>query len=421
MAVDQRQDESTRPNSRTADWVDAVDRARPMLQGAAYLLTDEPVAADRLLDSILARLWARRTTPDSVGPQALRLLVYPRPPGPLPGAETNPGVELRDGRRDGGRPVVARELARLDPRQRNLLVLNAYAGQSEAGCSQLTGTTEAAVREELAAALTTLVAHDPGWKTREVLIEALRASIPYDRRVSRGGLRDVAQGRNLIRRRWTRGMSVVGATVVVALLVAFQLRQPAQAEFGALQSAVTPTPRPTVSPAPSREAPPAPCNTRDASCRTEVLRKWQSGIADVIGSYVDPDRLYRTVYSASDDRLNPPGFWVADGGALALDLFKLDHGPTKISLQIATSGKYAVSCGKTTRTHCVSQRFLDGNRFTLSESTSIKHGLEVQFSPDGTQVITVIATSEGPGQRLDIERGQLIQLVQDTRITLPSR
>jgi hypothetical protein len=64
---------------------------------------------------------------------------------------------------------------------------------------------------------------------------------------------------------------------------------------------------------------------------------------------------------------------------------------------------------------------LDGNSFFLTETTSVSQGMEVQYSPAGTEVISVIARNAQRGQALRIERGDLIKLVQDPRLHLPKR
>jgi hypothetical protein len=64
-------------------------------------------------------------------------------------------------------------------------------------------------------------------------------------------------------------------------------------------------------------------------------------------------------------------------------------------------------------------RFMDGNVFTLSDSTRLSDGLEVQYSPNGDQVITVVARNRSRGRALDVTRAQLIELVQDPRLRLP--
>jgi hypothetical protein len=62
---------------------------------------------------------------------------------------------------------------------------------------------------------------------------------------------------------------------------------------------------------------------------------------------------------------------------------------------------------------------MDGNRFILTETTYPYEGLEVQFAPDGREVVTVVARNAAHGRALDISRGDLIGLVQDSRLRLP--
>jgi SAM-dependent MidA family methyltransferase len=116
-----------------------------------------------------------------------------------------------------------------------------------------------------------------------------------------------------------------------------------------------------------------------------------------------------------------PSYWDGQGGALAFEMFRLDKGATEVYLQVATSRKFAVRCGATTRQQCQQVRFLDGNSFLLTETTSVRQGMEVQYSPAGEEVITVIAHNTQRGQILDIDRGDLIKLVQDARLHLPKR
>jgi hypothetical protein len=102
-------------------------------------------------------------------------------------------------------------------------------------------------------------------------------------------------------------------------------------------------------------------------------------------------------------------------------MFRLDKGATEIYLQIASSRKFSVRCGATTRQSCSRVKFVDGNFLVLSESTRVQKGIEVQYSPGGTEVITVIARNTQRGQVLKIDRDDLIKLVQDSRLHLPER
>jgi hypothetical protein len=50
---------------------------------------------------------------------------------------------------------------------------------------------------------------------------------------------------------------------------------------------------------------------------------------------------------------------------------------------------------------------------------NVGQGMEVQHRPTGQQVITVIARNTTKGREFDIERGDLVRLVQDPRLRLP--
>ncbi|HEY0240026.1 MAG TPA: hypothetical protein VGC37_15425, partial [Friedmanniella sp.] len=69
---------------------------------------------------------------------------------------------------------------------------------------------------------------------------------------------------------------------------------------------------------------------------------------------------------------------------------------------------------------CASIRFMDGNRFTLSNGLDTADGLEGQYRPDGREVVTVVAANVGRGATLQITRAQLVQLLQDDRLRLPA-
>ena len=145
-------------------------------------------------------------------------------------------------------------------------------------------------------------------------------------------------------------------------------------------------------------------------------------MAEVASSYLDPTGEYFSGFGYYyDNRYDTPGFWSGHGGALAFQMFRLDKGATEVYLQIATSRTVAVRCGATTRQQCSRMKFMDGNFFLLSESTIVRRGIEVQYSPSGQEVITVIARNTQRGKVLDISRGDLIKLVQDERLRLPKR
>ena len=145
-------------------------------------------------------------------------------------------------------------------------------------------------------------------------------------------------------------------------------------------------------------------------------------MAEIATSYLDPKGDYFSGFGyAYDTRYDMPSFWAGDGGALAFEMFRLDKGATEVYVQIATSRKFAVPCGTTTHQHCLALSFMDGNRFLLTNSTVNNGGIEVQYSPSGDEVITVIARNTQRGQVLDVGSGDLIRLAQDPRLHLPKR
>jgi len=393
---------------RDAELVEALDRERPGLQGAAYLLTGDPPSADELLDAVLADLLIRRTPAADLRREALRALVGEQRPTALPGAG-GPAVELLDGSRDAGRPRAVAELARLPLADRAAVVLRHYSGLNAAEIANLLGRTPAdaaALADRATAELQR--GGDDGWTA------VLSAAIPYDRSTSLGSQRDVANARRLLGHRRRRRVGLGVAAALVLLLLVTQLRtSPAPIEL----TSPVPTPADTVTQRPEEP----PCDTSDRNCQGRLLRAWQTTMADVIGSYVDPGDHYFTGYRAAAGTLNRPGFWVSKDGALAIDLVPRDRGSTQVSVQIATGRPYATRCGSTTRMECISMRFMDGNRFTLTETSRVEEGIEVQYSPEGTQVVTAIARNTTRGEPLTIDRGQLVQLVQDPRLRLPVR
>ena len=141
----------------------------------------------------------------------------------------------------------------------------------------------------------------------------------------------------------------------------------------------------------------------------------------IASSYLDPSGEYFNAFSYSyDSHYDTPSFWTGQGGALVIEMFG-DKGATKVWLQVASSREFAVRCGATTRQKCMFIRFMDGNSYLMTDSTLAKGGIEVQHSPYGDEVITVIARNTKPSRALKIGTGELIKLVQDERIRLPKR
>ena len=397
--------------SHDEEYAAVVERERPLIQATAYLMTGDPGQAGRIVQLVFARLYGRWPRVLDVRLEALRAAVNAaRAPVDLPW-EFRERIELIDGPPPvaAGEPIIANLLS-LRFSERVAIVLERYAGLSSAAIAEVLEWPVEHVPSLLLRARAVLAAGHPARSSDAALTRELTDAIPYHMRESHGSADDLAHGRRLIRRRWIQRASVA---LVAAVLI------------GVAGVLLVPT-RPPVAPlapsvpvaTPSGQA----CDTSRATCRAKVLFGWRSDMAAVAASYLDPRGRYFSGFGYSyDNRYDVPGFWNGQGGALAFEMFRLDKGATEIYLQIATSRKYAVNCGFTTRQPCQRMRFMDGNSFLLTETTSVRQGMEVQYSPAGAEVITVIAHNARRGQVLEIDRGDLIKLVQDPRLHLPKR
>ena len=397
--------------SHDEEYAAVVERERPLIQATAYLMTGDPAQAGRIVQLVFAQLYGRWPRVLDVRLEALRAAVNAaRAPVDLPW-EFRERIELIDGPPPvaAGEPIIANLLS-LRFSERVAIVLERYAGLSSAAIAEVLEWPVEHVPSLLLRARAVLAAGHPARSSDAALTRELTDAIPYHMRESHGSADDLAHGRRLIRRRWIQRASVA---LVAAVLI------------GVAGVLLVPT-RPPVAPlapsvpvaTPSGQA----CDTSRATCRAKVLFGWRSDMAAVAASYLDPRGRYFSGFGYSyDNRYDVPGFWDGQGGALAFEMFRLDKGATEIYLQIATSRKYAVSCGFTTRQPCQRMRFMDGNSFLLTETTSVRQGMEVQYSPAGAEVITVIAHNARRGQVLEIDRGDLIKLVQDPRLHLPKR
>ena len=398
---------------RDEEYFSVVERERPLLQACGYLLTGDEGRADRLVELVLARMYERWDDVRRPRIEALRALLESSPHDPQLPWDTRDRFQLVDGRLAPvpDRPIIA-DLLRLAPEQRAAIVLERYA---ELPSVQIAEIVDRPIDEVLLLARqarATLAAGHPERTDDASLAEELRNAVPLDRRTAYDGAADLAHGRQLVRRRWLRRS--LTAVVAVALLVAAVLvlvpgRTPAP--VAGPPAATTPT-----SPTPTSQR---RCDPVDPICRGEIMRVWRAEMANVVQSYVDPKGEYFSGYGYRyDERYNTPGFWTGNGGALALEMFRLDKGATVVYLQIATSSRTAVRCGVTTGHICRDQTFLSGNTYALSQSTTVAEGMEVQCRLIG-RVITVIARNTTKGQVWDIPRGDLIRLVDDPRLKLP--
>ncbi|HZA05080.1 MAG TPA: sigma factor-like helix-turn-helix DNA-binding protein [Propionibacteriaceae bacterium] len=401
---------------RDEEYAVVVERERPLLQACAYLLTADEGRADRLVQLVLARMYERWDDVRRPRVEALRALVQTSPHDPMLPWDTGPRVQLVDGGwQPAPAPEIVRDLQRLPPDQRAVIVLERYAELPSVQIAEVCDRTVDEVLVLARQARAALGVDHPDRAEDAVLAEELREAIPLDRRTAYDGAVDLDHGRHLVRRRWLRrGLAAAVAAVLLGTGIVFLLPDRAPAPVAAPVPAVTPTPTPTPT------AISANCETTDPICRGEILRRWRAEMAVVVGSYLDPEGRYFSGYGYRYDKsYDDPGFWTGQGGALAFEMFRLDRGATTVYVQIATSRQQAVRCGETVARPCTRQKFLDGNFFNLTTTVNVRQGMEVQHRPTGQHVVTVIARNTTRGQDFDLERGDLIRLVQDPRLRLP--
>lgn len=177
--------------------------------------------------------------------------------------------------------------------------------------------------------------------------------------------------------------------------------------------APTPPPLPLI---PTPSTPTAGCDLADPACRITQASQWRDRTAAVVRSRLDPQDRYFTGYSYATSTPYENGSRL---DALGLEVYRLEGGGTEVFVQIAKSRGAALRCGQLTRHRCFGQRFMDGNRFTLTPTTSVADGVEVQYSPSGTYVITLVARNTTAGRPLEIGIGDLIGVAQDPRLQPP--
>jgi DNA-directed RNA polymerase specialized sigma24 family protein len=399
------------PAIRDEEYAAVAERERSLMVATAYLLTGDPVQAERVVQRVLAELygrWPKVTQPRLDG---IRAVVHTaRAPVQLPW-ENRQRVELIDGPAPipAGDPIVA-DLGILTYDQRAALVVECYAGLAIEEIARILNRHLDEVRVMAQQARIILSAGHPGRSSDETLNQELTDAVPDELRESQSTTDDLAHGRELSRRRWIqRGSAALAVVVlVVAAAILFAPRAPQ-----------TPQAAPS---APVATASTQGCDPSSATCRSQILLRWRSRMVEVASSHLDPTGKYFSGFGyAYDSRYDTPGFWTGQGGALAFEMFRLDKGATEVYLQIATSRKFAVRCGATTHQQCLRFFFMDGNSYLVTDSRLADSGIEVQYSPKGDEVITVIARNTQRGKMLDISTGDLINLVQDDRLRLPKR
>ena len=393
---------------RGEEFATVVERERPLLQGIAYLLTGDAVRADRLVHAVWARMYER--WPEVRRPQveAIRAVIRAEPLALNLPWEPRPRFELvdRSAVAAAADPIMA-DLRLLTPDLRTVIILERYAELPSVQIAEVMGRTVDEVLVLSRQARAALSAGHPERAIDQGLAQELRDAIPFDRRVAYGSADDLAHGRRLVRRRRLRRGAAVAAALLLVAGIAILLPDRA--------------PAPTTGPPPAVVTPSsnASCSTTEPTCRGKILFTWRSEMAEVVRSNLDPDGQYFSGFGYRyDARYETPGFWSGQEGALAFEMFRLDHGATEVYVQIATSRRTAVRCGETTRKACTSILFMDGNRMTVS-GTTVTEGMEVQYRPKDDQVITVIARNTTRGKTFDLISGDLVKLVMDPRLRLP--
>lgn len=404
-----------RGGPRETAYAEFVAQDRPLLLATSFLLTGDLDRAEQLVRYALAAVF-EHWTPQRPRIQALQaLLRAERRNAHLP---ATPGQRFEllddDGVVAAGTPLIIADLRLLPPAQRAVIVLERFV---ELPVTQIAYAVERPIDEVLALsqqARAVLLSGHPSRGPDAELARELVAAVPASVGSPVVVADDIDRGGRLRRRH--RLVRAAAALVAAVLLV-----------VGAVQLFPRSTPvavEPPVTTPTSPSADPSACNPSRPTCRGRLLIAWRSEMAEATESHLDPTGRYFSAFGYSyDTRSDTPGIWDpgADGGALAFQLFRPDGGATEIYVQIATSRRYAVECGKTTGRTCISQRFMDGNRFILTTTATVKQGMEVQYSPEGTEVITAIARNTRPGLTLSLTNSQLMELVQDPRLRLPPR
>jgi hypothetical protein len=316
-------------------------------------------------------------------------------------------------------------LAALGPTAQAVVVLSLVGELPAADVAEIVGLSPASVDETLTEALDRLgrVAQ----QTRAELAVSIAGLAGPDDPLSsaQAGIGDLARGRRLARARtWRRGATVaavIGAIVIGGGTLVRATLAGERADVPAATPAVTPSASPSVDrgPDPSQSY---GCNPTHPDCQVLSTARWRSRISDVIVEHLDRRRSYFTAMTWSlrfDDR--SAAYWAGRGGALSLGLTRGTAGGTEISLQIATDEKYADACGAEIRMRCTTLNTMDGNTYRVAGTSVATGGVEVQYVADQDRIITVVARKTSEGKTLDVKSGDLIALVNDSRLGLPAR
>jgi DNA-directed RNA polymerase specialized sigma24 family protein len=393
---------------RDQEYAAVVDRGRPLIEATAYLITGDQAQAERVVQLVFAELYRRLAGVQHPQVEALRTVVHTaRGPIQLPW-EPRVRFELIDGPPPlPATEAIVADLRTLPYEQRVAVILEAYAGLPTVQIAKVLERPVVHVPLLVRQARAALAVGRPGRTNEEALAQELKDAIPYVMRERHDGAGDLAHGRWISRRRLIRrGLAALVAMLLIVVVAGVLIPTRREVPQAGLSVPIS-----TLSQG---------CDPARATCRAKIVFKWRSEMAKVAASYLDPRGEYFSGFGDFyDSRYDTPSFWSGQGGALAFQMFRLDRGATGVYVQLATDRKFAVRCGATTHQACQSFQSMDGNTYLMTYSTLADGGIEVQYSPRGDEVITVIARNAQRGQILQISTGELIKLVQDERLRLP--
>ena len=396
---------------RDAGFLAFVRQYRARLFGAAFLLRGDAETAERVTQLAIAQSYGHRehyltSAVEHVvrtDPQTLRLPWL-----------RSPQVELIEIDQTSALPTPTAllvRLAALPTEQRTAVIVQSFLGLSSEQAAELLASAPEKV--SIARTLGLLAMSDvlpPGSGDPAVLMASV---VPRGRDVESAALDDLAHGRWLVGRRRLRRSSVLAAALAMVLIV-LAVAWPDRVTVVRVNAPIeTPSATPSASVA-------ACTDLQNPQCRVQVVRAWRSQMSNVVSGKLDPQGNYFSGYSYGyTPRYDSDQLWKDKRGSLGLDLFKSTGGGTTVFLQVATSRQDAIPCGQLTKQKCIRRQMMDFNYFTMTTTTRSRQGVEVQYCPDGTQVITLVARDVTKGQRLDVTSAQLLELVQDERLRLP--
>lgn len=406
--------------NRDVDFLTFLRRYRARLLGAAFLLHGDAGQAERLVQHAAAAAYLhgeRFLTIASehlvrTNPRLLRLAWEPRPPRQRTALiDTEPGEPSQFA--NASTPTVLARLDELDREARRALVLTRYLRLSSAGTAELLATTPEAVEGSVSRSLLALSGiGPPGGGGALTMMESV---IPPAGDVEGAAFSDLSHGRSLVRRRRGRRslLAVAAALVLIVIGVAVWPNRVTVVEVNAPPSSTGSSPTPSASA--SRCTDP-----KVPACRVEITRDWRYRMATIVTQSLDPKATYFSGYSFGyDPRYDSDPLWQGKGGALGLDVFSATRGSTVVFVQIATSRKTAIRCGATTKHRCIRRQMMDFNYFTMTDTSDSRQGVEVQYRPTGSYVITIIVRDPTKGTRLVVGQGEIINLIEDPRLVLP--